>query len=165
MMKKYWFVGAIVALLVIVWLFGINPASNLTNRDIKEVGLYSLKLRPSLYQMGYRAEDLMTPDQMSPEYNGIFTGRASEQVIDALKVPSRSHYTFKQPKDEDKLYSINVKFSEKEGYTFITRSLEEEEQGRFWAYKYREDNNGEKDEQWFIYINPKLGDILKDLRS
>lgn len=164
--KKYWVLGGMIfAAMVFVFHLVTNPASELKVNNVEEIHVYSIAVRPSLFDIGYKEEDLRTPTGFNPEHNGVFSDSAAEKITASLKESARSYYTFTKPSEEGKLYSINFKLSNKVLYTFITQNLEEENQGKFWGYRSSGESINVKDIKWFVYHNPKLGAVLKDLRD
>jgi hypothetical protein len=58
---------------------------------------------------------------------------------------------------------INIPIDDDEGFMFITKDLYEESKGKFIGYKYK--GKGNESKRWIEYHNPKLGEILLELRS
>lgn len=147
--------------ILITWYYLSNPASPLKYKQVNQIGIYAISSR-TLWDYGYNPSnfDKADPKAGDFQYNAVLKGEA----LEALKYPSKSYYTLsKNSEDSHGLYVINIPISDEEGFTFITKDLNVESKGQFIGYKYKGKENGSK--KWIEYNNPKLGQILMELRS
>jgi hypothetical protein len=152
-------------LVLIMWYYFGNPASYLKDVKVNEVGIYALSSK-SLWDYGYNPDnfDRANPKPGDFEYNAILKEDALNNVIESLKYPSKSYYILPHNlKGYEGLYVFNIPISDDEGFTFITKDLHEESDGKFIGYKYKGKENGSM--IWIEYNNPELGQTLMKLRS
>lgn len=163
--KKTIIVFVTLVLALVTWYYTSNPASLLKHKQINEIGIYAIGNR-TLWDYGYNPDnfDRAEPGAGDFQYNAIFKGESLNKVIASLKYPSKSYYTLSTNSESYQgLYIINIPISNEEGFTFITKDLNEESKGRFIGYKYKGKESGNK--KWIEYNNPKLGQTLVELRS
>lgn len=151
---------------LVFWYYFSNPASILKDKQINEVGMYALENARTLWDLGYNPDDFAKADPRAGDfkYNAVFKGDALNKVIESLKHPGRSYYIIpKNIESYQGLYVINIPISDEEGFAFIIRDFNEESNGKFIGYKYKGKVNGTM--KWIVYENPRLGQILMELRS
>jgi hypothetical protein len=159
---------AILVLILILWYCFSNPASLLKDKQVSEIGIYSISNK-TLWDYGCKPEnfDRAGPEYGDFQYNAILKGDALKRVVESLKSPSKSYkIKSRETSNYQGLYIINIPISKEEGFTFITQDLNEESTGRFIGYKYIGTKNGYKKwiDKWIMYNNPKLGQTLMELR-
>ncbi|MDQ0255813.1 hypothetical protein J2S74_003195 [Evansella vedderi] len=154
-------------LILYLWYWGLNPASELKTSNITEVGVYSLMFpSKTLWDIGFNPGDCIAPEgDFSPEQNCIFIGKANDQIAEALHSNGRSYYFLGEPEWDHALYTLVIHLEDGSGFSLIIGDLHEMEKGKFTGKKYTNDQIYKEDKMRFIYHNPQLGKALKELMS